>query len=168
MYMVQVRAPMTQVQRGGTNLARTAQSHSQQECTSAIRCLSAQRTARAPTFTIQCSSPLMICLIGQTSIKLSWLNPAKLGLRFMGRSSILMWSHSPDLASLNTTCGQPYTNRSESSVMTKSTKPLFAKYAICASASYGATMNSTPAAANACSSLERMQHAARHLHAFWQ
>mmetsp|Transcript_7734 Transcript_7734/g.35050 ORF Transcript_7734/g.35050 Transcript_7734/m.35050 type:complete len:227 (-) Transcript_7734:240-920(-) len=57
---------------------------------------------------------------------------------------------SPNLSSLNSTSGHPYATKSESSVNTMSTPPgsplapSWASAAICASASYGATMNSNP------------------------
>jgi hypothetical protein len=53
------------------------------------------------------------------------------------------------------TLGQPYASRSLSSVITTSTRPFRARYAICASASYGATMNSTPLCCRACSTSQK-------------
>ena len=97
-------------------------------------------------------------------MKLSWSKPAKLGLRFSGRSTRRTWSHSPVLSSLNSTSGHPYASRSESSVMTTSARLALARYAICASASYGATQNRTPASCSACSGTVSVRDAAYTAH----
>jgi len=52
---------------------------------------------------------------------------------------------------LKISVGTPYTTKSESSVMTASTTPLAARYASCASASYGATIASTPSGRSSAS-----------------